>query len=84
MSSLEFGNSDAGTSTRRFRDLDLACDRFEEALCAGSTPRIEDHIEGLTEPLRSRLLRELISLEILVSSTQWARDRTDGLRDKIS
>ncbi len=44
--------------------LDEHCDRFEEAWCAGEHPRIEDAIEVVGEPLRSRLLQELVMLEV--------------------
>ncbi len=44
--------------------LDEVCDRFEAAWCAGEQPRIEDSIEGVEEPLRARLLQELVALEV--------------------
>jgi serine/threonine protein kinase/tetratricopeptide (TPR) repeat protein len=44
--------------------LDEVCDRFEVAWCAGERPRIEDSIEGVEEPLRARLLQELVALEV--------------------
>ena len=48
-------------SATQAEELDRACDRFEAAWRAGERPRIEDHLAGMTEPLRSALLGELIA-----------------------
>ena len=64
MSSQQSGEPRANTQTRLLRNLDRVCDRFEAAWCAGLNPLIEDYIEGVMEPLRSRLLRELVALEV--------------------
>jgi WD40 repeat protein len=45
------------------RRIDQACNRFEHAWRDG-TPRIEDFLEGVEEPERSVLLRELVLLDI--------------------
>ncbi|TWU28466.1 serine/threonine-protein kinase [Bythopirellula polymerisocia] len=52
------------TQTHLLHKLDQICDRFEEAWCDGLHPLIEDYIEGLQEPLRTRLLQELVALEV--------------------
>ena len=44
--------------------LDDICDRYEAAWCAGERPRIEDSVKGIEEPLRARLLQELVALEV--------------------
>jgi serine/threonine-protein kinase len=44
--------------------LDRACDRFEAEWRAGGRPKIEDHLGGATEPLRSALLGDLIAVEL--------------------
>jgi eukaryotic-like serine/threonine-protein kinase len=46
----------------------LARGRFLAALRAGSSPRIEDHLDGLGPPARASLLREL-----LVAERDWNR-----------
>jgi hypothetical protein len=46
---------------QRVNDL---CNRFEDAWNAGQRPRIEEFLEGLPESGRSRLFRELLSLEL--------------------
>src|SRR5262245_47048403 len=43
-----------------------ACDRFESALRAGESPRIEDHLEAAREEDRPILLRELLGIEVEV------------------
>ncbi len=49
------------------RHLDQVCDRFEAAWRAaeasGTSPRIEDYLEGLAEPEQADLLLELIALD---------------------
>ncbi|QEG35963.1 serine/threonine-protein kinase [Bythopirellula goksoeyrii] len=52
------------TQTHLLHTLDQICDRFEEAWCDGQHPLIEDYIEGLQDPLRTRLLQELVALEV--------------------
>ena len=64
MSSQQSEDPSANAESRLLRDIDQACDRFEAAWCAGLNPLIEGAIEGVNEPLRSRLLRELVALEI--------------------
>jgi serine/threonine protein kinase/tetratricopeptide (TPR) repeat protein len=51
-------------SATRAEELDRACDRFEAEWRAGLRPRIEDHLEGIAEPLRSTWLAELIAVEL--------------------
>jgi WD40 repeat protein/tRNA A-37 threonylcarbamoyl transferase component Bud32 len=51
-------------SATQAEELDRACDHFEAAWRAGKRPRIEDHLEGIAEPLRSALLGELIAVEL--------------------
>jgi eukaryotic-like serine/threonine-protein kinase len=59
------GASDLGSlSVTRAEELDRACDRFEAEWRAGKRPRMEDHLEGIAEPLRSALRGELIAVEL--------------------
>jgi WD40 repeat protein/tRNA A-37 threonylcarbamoyl transferase component Bud32 len=51
-------------SATQAEELDRACDHFEAEWRAGKRPRIEDHLEGIAEPLRSALLGELIAVEL--------------------
>src|SRR5262249_51703490 len=48
----------------RAQRVDRVCDRFEGAWQAGQRPRIEDYLGEVSEPERSRLLRELLALEL--------------------
>jgi eukaryotic-like serine/threonine-protein kinase len=51
-------------SATQAEELDRACDRFEADWRAGKRPTIEDHLEGIAEPLRSALLSDLIAVEL--------------------
>src|SRR5271155_797801 len=44
--------------------LDAVCDRFEAACEGGLCPRIGDYLEGVDEPARAVLARELIVLDL--------------------
>ena len=44
--------------------LDAVCDRFEEACEGGLRPQIADYLEGVDEPARAVLARELIVLDL--------------------
>jgi eukaryotic-like serine/threonine-protein kinase len=44
--------------------LDAVCDRFEAACEGGLRPRIGDYLEGVDEPARAVLARELILLDL--------------------
>jgi serine/threonine protein kinase len=44
--------------------IDSLCERFDTALKAGEQPKIEDFVRGWEEPERSKLLSELMLLEI--------------------
>src|SRR5262245_19994187 len=45
------------------RHVNEVCNRFEDAWRAGARPRIEDHLDGGTEPEHLFLLQELIALD---------------------
>ena len=45
-------------------ELERSCDRFEAQCRAGLRPRIEEFLVGMKEPSRSRLLRELLTLDL--------------------
>jgi serine/threonine-protein kinase len=51
-------------SATQAEELDRACDRFEAGWKAGERPTIEDHLEGIAEPLRSAWLGALIAVEL--------------------
>jgi serine/threonine protein kinase len=46
------------------RRIDAACDRFEMAWRAGESPRIEDYLDGWTQPERPDLFWELMAVEL--------------------
>ena len=58
MSRREFSNTLAA------RQVDQACDRFEEAWHTDNQVRIERFLQNADEPMRSQLIRELVLLEI--------------------
>ena len=62
------------------RNIDTACDRFENAWQAGDGPLIEDYLASTCEPLRSQLLRQLVLLELELST---AVGRPTSLADYI-
>jgi serine/threonine-protein kinase len=45
------------------RRIDEACDRFEAAWRGGSSPAIEEYLDGWAGPARRELLRELVGLD---------------------
>jgi tRNA A-37 threonylcarbamoyl transferase component Bud32 len=47
-----------------FVQIDSACQRFEDELRSGKNAKIEDYLDGWDEPERSKLLYELLSLEV--------------------
>jgi serine/threonine-protein kinase len=49
---------------RLARRVDEVCDRFESAWKQGGRPRLEDYLDGLADPDRAALLRELLVLEV--------------------
>jgi hypothetical protein len=58
------GRSDLSSlSASQAEELDRACDRFEAEWMAGKRPKIEAHLIGIAEPLRSALLEDLIAVE---------------------
>lgn len=64
MSSRHPEDSEARRELKLADQLDRICDRFETAWLAGEAPLIEDYIQGVDQPLRSRLLKELVALEV--------------------
>ena len=44
--------------------IDLLCDRFEAAWKSGQRPDIEEYLDGIAQRHRSKLLRELILLDV--------------------
>ncbi|MBW3600074.1 MAG: serine/threonine protein kinase, partial [Planctomycetes bacterium] len=58
------------TTLARGGPLSDVCDAFEEELKHGRRPQIEQHLAGWEEPERSKLLYELLRLEI-----DWSRVR---------
>jgi len=47
-----------------FVQIDEACRRFTSEWEAGGAPKIEDYLDGWEEPERSKLLYELLSIEV--------------------
>ena len=55
--------------------LDVVCDRFEAACEGGQCPRIGDYLEGVDEPARGVLARELIVLDLHLSPLSGKKSR---------
>jgi eukaryotic-like serine/threonine-protein kinase len=53
----------ASLPPERARQVEQVCNRFEAAWRTGTPTRIEDFLEGWTEPERSLLQRELVMLD---------------------
>src|SRR5262249_40604691 len=58
-----------GLSLSSERQIDQVCDAFEAAWKAGRQPRIEEYLNGASEPERSALLRELLLIELAYVAT---------------
>jgi hypothetical protein len=70
-------------SATQAEELDRACDRFEAEWRAGKRPRIEDYLEGVTEPMRSTLLGELIAVEVHRRRRRGERPAQAEYRDRF-
>jgi serine/threonine protein kinase len=57
-------NAENTVPLSRGQKVDQVCDAFEAALRSGERPIIEDYLTDWSEPVRSRLLKELAWLEI--------------------
>ena len=54
----------ASLSATQAEELDRACDRFEADWRVGGRPRIEDYLVGVAGPERTRLIPELLAIEV--------------------
>jgi len=78
------GRSDLSSlSASQAEELDRACDRFEAEWRAGKRPKIEDHLEGIAEPLRSALLEDLIAVERHWRQRRGERTVPDECHDRF-
>ncbi len=69
----ESSTLDEATLTAAQRQqLDQLCDDFESAWQQQSWPKIDDYLQGIQDPLRSVLLRELLRIE-----THWRERASD-------
>ena len=50
--------------------IDLKCDEFESAIRSNRKPTINEYLSGWPEPVRSRLLRELLLVDLEYQSRQ--------------
>ena len=57
----------------RLKQIDVLCDRFEQAWRTGQGPRIENYLEGFEGLACARLLRELIFLDLERRNSQSRR-----------
>ncbi|APW60804.1 serine/threonine-protein kinase [Paludisphaera borealis] len=62
--------ADASDALATARQVHRVCERFEAAWRSGPRPRIEDYLEGDEGPCRTRLVEELIALEIELRRSQ--------------
>jgi serine/threonine-protein kinase len=63
--------------------VDATCDRFEAAFRAGRRPRIEKYLVGADASYRRTLLRELLLLEIELSSPPAGSVRPESYRTRF-
>jgi serine/threonine protein kinase len=63
--------------------IENACTRFEAAWKGGQQPRIEDYLADAPEPDRSRLLRELLALELEYRHRQGETLVLDNYRQRF-
>src|SRR5262249_22854198 len=78
------GRSDLSSlSASQAEELDRACDRFEAEWRAGKRPKIEDHLEGIAEPLRSALLEDLVAVERHWRQRRGERTVPDECHDRF-
>ncbi len=71
-------------SAPSFFQVDAACDRFQAECEAGRQAKIEDYLAGWEEPERSRLLYELINLEIRHRQQHGERPSLDEYRTRFA
>jgi hypothetical protein len=64
--------------------LIAAVERFEAAWRAGQGPRIEDYLDGVAGPRRSRWLCELIRLELELRARAGAVPRPEEYLDRFA
>jgi hypothetical protein len=64
--------------------LIAAVERFEAAWRAGRGPRIEDYLEGVAGPRRSRWLCELIRLELELRARAGEAPRPEEYLDRFA
>jgi serine/threonine protein kinase/formylglycine-generating enzyme required for sulfatase activity len=65
------------------RAVDLACDRFEAAWIAGQSPRVEDYLNQAAPPIRERLLRELLLLDMELRQKRGDPPSVDDYRARF-
>ena len=65
------------------RRVDRLCDHFELQWQAGRTPRIEDYLTQVEESARSRLLRELLGMELELRRRAGETPQADEYRHRF-
>jgi WD40 repeat protein/serine/threonine protein kinase len=63
-------------TNQQLTEIDELCDRFDQALVKGTSPRIEDYLADVAESARDGLLAELLAIEVEY------RTKQDGAPDK--
>ena len=71
-------------SAPSFFQVDAACDRFQAACDAGREAKIEDYLTDWEEPERSKLLYELINLEIRHRQQHGERPSLDEYQTRFA
>jgi predicted Ser/Thr protein kinase len=65
-------------------ELERACDRFEAAWRAGRRPRVEEYLGETPEPARSKLLRDLLTLDLAYRRLAGERPCPDDYRTGLT
>src|SRR5262249_18176745 len=70
-------------SLASLRRIDEACARFEEAWQTGQTPRIEDYLAGVQDPLRTALFLELFLAERELRADESAPRQAESYLERL-
>lgn len=68
---------------QQFDQIDLICDRFDQELVKGDSPRIEAFLEEAPEAARDGLLAELLAIELEYRTQQGDEGRPDEYHQRF-
>jgi tetratricopeptide (TPR) repeat protein len=77
------GSAEGNLPLATLMEIDTACDQFEAACRAGQGPDLATFLNAIAEPIRPRLLRELLALELDYRRNQGERPAADAYRTRF-